>query len=186
MVMPTDEKKQLPLIAKKFQDRLSKIKVCLFDIDGILTQGGITWDGEDIGFNRTTHAHDGWGMKFLQRKGIKVGVISGGDGPNLRKRFIENLKLDYVFLGDEDKREAYLKILAEGYLDENVLYMGDEFIDIPLLKRAGFSVTVPNSCLEVQECVHYMTFLKGGEGAAREAIELVRYAQNLMVDIPSF
>lgn len=186
MAMPLDHTKALIVTANKFHDKLSKIKVCIFDIDGILTNGGITWDGQDIGFNRTTHSRDGWIMKFFQRHGIKVGVISGGDGPNLRKRFIDNLKLDYVFLGNEDKREAYKHILNDGFKDENILYMGDEFIDIPLLKKAGFSATVPNSSYEVQEAVDYITFRESGDACAREVMELVRIAQNLKSDVVDF
>ena len=186
MAMPVDEKKALKVLALKYSPQLTKIKVCLFDIDGILSNGGITWEGEEVGFNRTTHAQDGWAMKFLQRNKIKVGVISGGDGPNLRKRFIDNLKLDYVFLGNEDKREAYTKILNDGYTDDQILYMGDEFIDVPLLKRAGFAATVPNASYEIQEIVHYITFRESGDACVREVIDMLRYAQNLKVDILDF
>lgn len=186
MAIPLDEKKSLKIIAKKFSAKLLPIKICLFDIDGILTNGGITWDGDAVGFNRTTHAQDGWGMKFLQRNGIKVGVISGGDGPSLRKRFIDNLKLDFVFLGNEDKRDAYKEILALGYKDENILYMGDEFIDLPIIKRAGFSATVPNSSCEIQEAADYITFRESGDASAREVIDLLRYAKNLKIDILEF
>jgi 3-deoxy-D-manno-octulosonate 8-phosphate phosphatase (KDO 8-P phosphatase) len=186
MAMPLDQKKALKDFAIKFNDKLTKIKVCIFDVDGILTDGGITWNGEDLGFNRTTHAQDGWAMKFLMKKGIKVGIISGGDGPCLRKRFVDLLKLDFVFLGNEDKREAYKSILGMGYSDEEVLYMGDEFIDIPLLKRAGFSATVPNASFEIQEICDYITFRESGDACVREVIDMLRYAQNLEVEIPEF
>ena len=147
MAQPLDEKKSLLVTAKKFEDKLKKIKVCLFDIDGILTDGKISWEGDDVGFNRTTHALDGHGLKMLMEAGLKVGVISGGDSKGVRKRFIDNLKLSFTYFGNEDKREAYKEILAQGYKDEEILFMGDEFIDLPIIKRAGFTATVPNACL---------------------------------------
>ena len=100
----------------------------------------------------------------------------------MRKRFIETLKLDFVFLGDEDKREAYKKVLAlgHGYKDEEILYMGDEFIDLPILKRVGFSVTVPNASYEIQEAVDYITHRESGDACAREVMDILRYAQNIV------
>lgn len=181
MAQVLDEKKSLKVAALKFKAKLSKIKVCLFDIDGILTNGTICWEGEDVGFNRTTHALDGHGLKLLMAAGLKVGVISGGDSVGVRKRFIENLKLNFVYLGNEDKRESYLKILEMGYKDEEILYMGDEFIDLPILKRVGFSATVPNASYEVQEVVDYITQRQAGDACAREVIDILRYAQDIPV-----
>jgi len=186
MAKALDQKKSLKDTALKYEDQLKKIKVCLFDVDGILTNGGLTWDGEDVGFNRTTHAQDGWAMKFLQKKGIKVGIISGGDSPGLRQRFIKLLKLDFVYLGNEDKREAYKAILSQGYEDEEILFMGDEFIDLPILKRVGFSATVPNASLEIQEAVDYITYRESGDACVREVIDILRYAQDLKVECLEF
>jgi 3-deoxy-D-manno-octulosonate 8-phosphate phosphatase (KDO 8-P phosphatase) len=192
MAEPREEKKALKVYALKHKPKISKIKVCIFDIDGILTDGKISWDGEDVGFNRTTHALDGHGLKMLMAAGIKVGVISGGDSIGVRKRFIENLKLDFAFFGNEDKRESYLKVLALGngngvaYKDEEVFYMADEFIDLPILKRVGFSATVPNASLEIQEAVDYITTREAGDACAREVIDIIRYAQEIPVKILEF
>jgi 3-deoxy-D-manno-octulosonate 8-phosphate phosphatase (KDO 8-P phosphatase) len=186
MATPLYEKVRLKEYAEKFKDKLSRIKVCAFDIDGILTDGGITWWGEDIGFNRTCHIHDGYGFKILRDAGIKVGIISGGDSVGVRKRFVETLKLDFVFLGNEDKRAAYQKILDMGYRDEEILFMGDEFIDYPLLKRVGFSATVPNASYEIQEICDYITHREAGDACAREVMDILRYAQNLPVKILEF
>jgi 3-deoxy-D-manno-octulosonate 8-phosphate phosphatase (KDO 8-P phosphatase) len=186
MAQATEEKKSLRVTAEKFKDKLSKIKVCIFDIDGILTDGKISWDGEDVGFNRSTHALDGHGLKMLMAAGLKVGVISGGDSVGVRKRFIDNLKLSFTYFGNEDKRESYLKVLALGFKDEEVLYMADEFIDLPILMRAGFSATVPNASLEIQEAVDYITLRQAGDGCAREVIDLVRYAKNIPLELLEF
>lgn len=186
MAQPLDEKKSLKVSAQNFKEKLSKIKVCIFDIDGILTDGKISWEGDDVGFNRTTHALDGHGLKMLMGAGLKVGVISGGDSIGVRKRFVENLKLDFAYFGNEDKRESYLKVLGLGFKDEEVLYMGDEFIDLPLLKRCGFSATVPNASLEIQEAVDYITIRQAGDACAREVIDILRYAQEIPVKTLEF
>lgn len=186
MAKPLTEKLRIKENADKFKEKLLKIKVCAFDIDGILTDGGITWYGEDVGFNRTCHILDGYGFKILREAGIIVGIISGGDSIGMRKRFIDTLKLDFVFLGNEDKRDAYKQVLAMGYADEEILYMGDEFIDLPLLKRAGFSATVPNASYEIQEAVDYITHREAGNAAAREVMDMLRYAQDIKVPVLEF
>ncbi len=172
--------------AAKFKDKLKLIKVALFDVDGILTDGRVYYQGEEMGFNRFFHIHDGYGLKLLQKAGIKVGVITGGNSLGVMKRF-ENLQLDHIYLGNEDKRSAYLDILQkENVQDENILYMGDEFFDIPLLQRAGFSATNKQAHFEVQECVDYITLRDAGMGCVREVIDLVCLAQNIRPEIPDF
>jgi 3-deoxy-D-manno-octulosonate 8-phosphate phosphatase (KDO 8-P phosphatase) len=104
----------------------------------------------------------------------------------VRKRFVDNLKLNFAYFGSEDKRESYKKILALGYNDEEILFMGDEFIDLPILKRVGFSATVPNASLEIQEEVDYITFREAGDGCAREVIDLIRYAQKIPLKLLDF
>ncbi|OUR96539.1 hypothetical protein A9Q84_09325 [Halobacteriovorax marinus] len=165
-------------IAKKFEDKLSKIKVVAFDVDGILTDGKVWYSGDEMGWNRVTNTSDGYGLKMLKEFGFKVGVITGGDSLSVIKRFKENLKLDFVYAGNEDKRESYKKLLDEGYKPEEILYMGDEFFDLPLLMASGFSVTVPSASLEIQERVDYITSISG-TGSAREVIDILRYSRNL-------
>lgn len=173
-------------LAKRFEDKIKPLKVFLFDVDGILTTGHIFFQGGDVGYNRCFHTHDGYGLKILMRAGYKVGVISGGDSVGVVERFRHNLKLDYTYLGNEDKREAYKKILAEGYQDHEILYMGDEFFDLPLLKRAGFSATVPNASDEVQEQVDYVTLNSSGNGCVREVIDIVRKVKGIVPEVPDF
>ncbi|MFI5390758.1 MAG: KdsC family phosphatase, partial [Bacteriovoracales bacterium] len=118
--------------------------------------------------------------------GIKVGIISGGNSLGVKKRFEENLGLDFIFLGNEDKREAYLEVLKMGYKDSEILFMGDELFDIPLLKRAGFSATVPNASIEVREVVDYITSRPSGKACAREVIDILRYAKGIIPKILDF
>lgn len=173
-------------IAKKFESKLKKIKVVVFDLDGILTDAHVWWASEEVGFNRTFNIYDGYGMKVLMKAGIKVGVITGGNSVSVQKR-VEQLGLNFCYAGNEDKRSAFLDVLKRYNVQpEEVLYMGDELFDIPLLKKSGFSATVPNTCEEVLEIVDYVTKRESGKGCAREVIDLVRYAQNIHPESEDF
>src|SRR5690606_18652867 len=121
---------------------------------------------EEVGWNRRTHTADGYMMRFLMSAGFKVGVITGGNSLSVHKRFGENLGLDFLHAGKDDKRSGFEQVLKMGFKPEEVLYMGDEFIDWPLLKRAGFSATVPDASIEIRESVDYVTERLGGMGAA--------------------
>lgn len=166
--------------AKRFEDKLKKIKVAIFDLDGILTDSHIWWASEEVGFNRNFNIYDGYGMKILMQAGLRVGVITGGNSVSVFKR-TNQLGLDFCYAGNEDKRAAFLEVLEKYHVSaDEVLYMGDELFDIPLLKKAGFSATVPNTSDEVKEVVDYITVRKSGEGCAREVIDLIRYAQGIV------
>lgn len=166
--------------AKKFEDKLKKIKVAVFDMDGVLTDGFVWWESEEVGFNRKFNIYDGYGMKILMKAGLKVGVITGGNSISVQKR-VDQLGVDFCYAGNEDKRGAFLDILKRyDVTAEEVLYMGDDLFDLPLLKKAGFSATVPNSSDEVKEIVDYITIRESGRGCAREVIDLVRYAQGIV------
>jgi 3-deoxy-D-manno-octulosonate 8-phosphate phosphatase (KDO 8-P phosphatase) len=93
---------------------------------------------------------------------------------------VDQLGLDFCYAGNEDKRAAFLDLMKKYEVEASeILYMGDELFDIPLLKKAGFAATVPNACDEVKEIVDYVTERQSGMGCAREVIDLVRYAQNI-------
>ena len=171
--------------AQIHQDKLRQIKVFLTDVDGVLTDGMIHYDGHEVGFNRSFNALDGYGFKLLKMAGIKTGFISGGKSISLNKR-AEYLGLDYFFIGNEDKRHAFNSVLKDGYQFQEILYIGDDLFDLPLLKKAGFSATVNGAPLELVETVDYITLKKGGDGAVREVIDLLRYARNFEPEIPDF
>lgn len=170
-------------VCKQFESKLKKIKVALFDVDGILTDGRIFWGSNEVGFNRFFQTRDGYGFKVLMRANLKVGIITGGDSIGVAKRF-EGLGVDYIYKGNEDKRAAFDEILERANVtEEEVLYMGDEFFDLPLLKRAGFAATVPEASIEIRESVDYVTHFSGGRGCAREVIDLLRHAQGIVPEI---
>ena len=149
-------------------------------MDGILTDGRIYWGGEEVGYNRFFHVHDGYGIKILRAAGVKVGVITGGDSRGVIERF-NLLGLDYFFFGNEDKREALATILEDAKVSKDeVLYMGDEFFDLPILKQVGFAATVPNASHEIKEVVDYVTQRESGKGCVREVIDMLRSVQNIV------
>lgn len=172
--------------AKKYEAKLKKIKLVAFDLDGILTDGHLWYAGEEVGWNRTFYIYDGYAMKLLMKAGIKVGVITGGNSLSVNKR-VELLKLDFLHQGSEDKRKAFLDVQEKFNVKaDEILYMGDELFDIPLLKKAGFSATVPNTCEEVKEVVDYVTIRESGKGCAREVMDLLRYAQGIEPVVEDF
>lgn len=178
-----DRNLDLREISKPFHEKLKKIKVALFDVDGICTNGKVYWSGEEVGFNRFFHVRDGYGMKILKEAGLHVGIITGGDSVGVEKRF-QGLGLDIVHMGNEDKRQAFEHVLkSTGCSESEVLYMGDEFFDLPLLMRSGFSATVPNASMEIREAVDYVTHFGAGEGCVREVIDMLRFAQGIVPKI---
>ena len=181
------EQRDLREIANHFKEKLQKIKVLAFDVDGVLTNGQLIFFGGEVGWNRSFHTRDGYMMKELIRQGYKVGVITGGDSRGVFERFGKDgkgLGLDFIFAGDEDKRASYKKVKELGFTDEQILYVGDEFFDLPVLKECGFSVTVPEASHEVKESVDYVTQTAGGMGAAREVMDIFRYANNIKPKVP--
>lgn len=170
-------------ISKQYTDKLKNIKVALFDVDGVCTDSRVYWSGEECGFNRFFNTQDGYGMKVLMRAGLKVGIITGGDSLGVKRRF-EGLGLDYIKMGNEDKRAAFNEVLKDsGVSEEEVLYMGDEFFDLPILKRVGFAATPPHASCEVRDEVDYITHREGGHGCVREVIDILRYAQDIVPQI---
>lgn len=175
--------KQIEDLISPYKEKLSKIKVALFDVDGVLTDARLYWAGEEVGYNRFFNAYDGYGLKMLMRAGIEVGVITGGDSEGVIRRFTD-LSVHHLYYGNEDKRAAFNDIIEKAKVTpEEVLYMGDEFFDLPVLKRAGFAATVPDAGLEIKAEVDYVTKKAGGRGAVREVIDLLRWSQGIVPEI---
>lgn len=155
------------------RERLKLIKVALFDVDGVLTDGQVFWAGQEVGWSRFFHAQDGHGLKMLKKAGIKTGFISGGASLGVKMR-AEMLGTDFVYLGSEDKLQAFEAIkLQTGLSDHEFLYMGDEYFDMPLLERVGFSATTIYASLPIQQGVHYIAQRPPGHACAREVIDLL-------------
>ncbi|MGR3220729.1 MAG: KdsC family phosphatase [Candidatus Anammoxibacter sp.] len=153
-------------------NKLAKIKMVITDVDGVLTDSSITLDSEG-NESKTFNARDGAGIKFLQRTGVKFAIISGRHSSAVDLRAKE-LGIKDVYQGAKKKIEAYEKIISEhGLKDEEVCFIGDDLVDIPVLLKVGFAVGVADAVTEVIEIVDFVTVTPGGRGAVREVAERV-------------
>jgi 3-deoxy-D-manno-octulosonate 8-phosphate phosphatase (KDO 8-P phosphatase) len=156
--------------------RAAKVKVLIFDVDGVLTDGSLTYDANGE-ITKTFFVLDGLGIQLINKTGVKTAIISARNSPIVVKRAAD-LGITHVFQGQHDKRLAFQELLATtGVAAEECGYIGDDVIDLPLLLQVGFSVAVPSGHPEVQHRVHYVTRAAGGRGAVREVCDMVMRAQ---------
>ena len=159
------------------REKLKNIKLLLLDVDGVLTDGKIVYadSGEQI---KAFDVKDGHGLKLLMRSGAEVVLITGRESKVVLHR-ARDLGIQEVYQKITNKIEIYEKILKEKNLEDiHVGFVGDDLIDIPVLKRVGFSAAVEDAIPEVKELVDYVTSKKGGEGAVREVCELLLKSQH--------
>lgn len=159
-------------------EKASHIRLLVLDVDGILTTGLLYYDheGNEI---KSFHIQDGLGIKLLQQMGIQVAIISGKTSTAVEKR-MHTLGIEHLHLGVEHKLPFYQKIKAALQLeDKQIAYMGDDVIDLPILIRAGFSITVPEAIPIIKQKVDYITKKSGGLGAVREICDKILQAQGL-------
>ncbi|MCK5256479.1 MAG: HAD-IIIA family hydrolase [Deltaproteobacteria bacterium] len=159
------------------QERLKLIKLLILDVDGVLTDGKIIYNdrGEEI---KAFDVKDGHGIKLLMRSGMEIALITGRKSEVVLHR-ARDLGIEQVYQKVTNKMEVYEKILNDKKLeDENVGFVGDDLVDIPVLKRVGFSAAVLDAVSEVKEIADYIASKKGGGGAVREICELLLKAQN--------
>jgi len=157
---------------KDIAKRIKRIKMLLLDVDGVMTDGGVILGPGDLELKRFS-AQDGVGIALAKVAGFRVGIITGRNSDAVKRRARE-LKIDVVQQGIFYKEEAYEKILEKcGLRDEEIAYMGDDLLDIPVLQRVGFAIAVANGREEVKKVSHYVTKRKGGEGAVREVADLL-------------
>ena len=151
------------------------IKLVFFDVDGVLTDGGLYFGetGETI---KRFHTLDGHGLKLLQRAGIAPAVITGRDSKALRLR-LAALGIEHVHYGKEDKQPAAEETLKTLGLDwSQAAAMGDDWPDLPVMQRCALACAPPNAHVEVKAMAHYVTQASGGQGAARELCDLLLVA----------
>ncbi|MBI1823169.1 MAG: HAD hydrolase family protein [Nitrospirae bacterium] len=146
------------------------------DVDGVLTDGKLYYDenGKEL---KSFHIQDGHAIKMLREAGIKTGLLSGRKSKAAEIRAKE-LLMEECHLGISDKVEQFEKIIKKlGLKESEVAYMGDDLPDLPLLKRVGFSLSVPNGVDEVKDQVDWVTKRPGGAGAVREAVDFILSAR---------
>lgn len=157
---------------KNFKELLAEVEAIVFDVDGVMTDGGIMplADGD---FIRKYNAKDGYALAYAASHGFKIGVISGGFGKTLESR-MNRLHIEHTYLGCMDKIAAIDDFIAKtGVQREHIIYMGDDIPDLEVLRYVGIPVAPADACAEVLESVIYVSEYKGGAGAVRDIIEQV-------------
>ena len=157
--------------------RAKALKLMIFDVDGVLTDGGLRFgaEGEVI---KTFNVLDGLGIKLLQQSGVAVAIISARQSPIVAKR-AHDLGIKILLQGVHDKRTAFEATMTDtGLLAEQCGFMGDDVIDLPVMLRTGFAASVPNGHPEVRARAHLVTEAAGGKGAVREVCDFILKAQN--------
>ncbi|MFZ6820474.1 KdsC family phosphatase [Undibacterium sp. Ji22W] len=164
-------------IAIEATQRAAQVRLMIFDVDGILTDGSLHF-GPDGEMMKTFNVLDGQGIKLLQSAGIATAIISARQSPIVSKR-AHDLGISHVMQGIHDKKSAFLTLTRElGMPHEACGFIGDDVIDLPILLRVGFSASVPNGHAEVRSRVCYVTQASGGRGAAREVCDFILQAQD--------
>lgn len=167
---------------KELISRIRKIKLLLLDIDGILTSGlvNILANGSEI---YTFNVYDGYGIKLWQRAGFKTGFMTGRGAEAIRHR-AKKLGVNFLFQNSGDKLEICEKLAKRERISlKEIAFVGDDLQDLSLLKKVGLAISVPNARKEVLSHAHYVSKLKGGEGAVREIIEFLLKAKGLWDNI---
>ena len=152
------------------------LKLFLLDVDGVLTDGTITYthEGNEI---KSFHTRDGLGIRLLMESGVEVGLITARESEAVIRR-VQDLGLKLVFQKAKNKLEVFEELLKKLDLKPSeVGYMGDDWLDLPLLIRVGFAATVQDAVPEVLQLAHYVTKRKGGRGAVREVCDLILEAK---------
>lgn len=157
-------------------EKAKKIRLVAFDVDDVLTAGGMSYGSEGIEAKHF-HVHDGQGMKHLLQTGVDVAIITACKSPIIKRR-MEDLGIKHVYQAQLNKLTAYEELKQKLNLqDEEIAYTGDDLPDLPILSRVGLAITVANAPKIMQEHVHWTTQNKGGKGAAREVCDFIMHAQ---------
>jgi 3-deoxy-D-manno-octulosonate 8-phosphate phosphatase (KDO 8-P phosphatase) len=165
-----------PKISPKLKKRAAQIQVLLMDVDGTMTDGGVTLlsqpDGSALEI-KTFDAHDGQGLTLAQTAGIRTGCITGRESAALLRRAHE-MKMEFIYMKQPVKTPAYEEILKKtGVPESAVAFVGDDLPDIPLLRRVGLAVAVGDAVPEGKKAAHFTTKAVAGRGAIRETVELI-------------
>lgn len=175
----TDESMQGQDVPEDLAARARRIRLVAFDVDGVMTDGSL-FLGDDGQEYKAFHSLDGHGLKMLRRSGVELAIITGRTSQVVVKR-AANLGIPHLYQGIEDKLEAWQELLEKLKLaPQDCAFMGDDVVDLPVLRRCGLAFSVPAAPELVQRHVHYVTRLGAGRGAVREVCELIMRAQGTL------
>jgi 3-deoxy-D-manno-octulosonate 8-phosphate phosphatase (KDO 8-P phosphatase) len=160
-------------------DRAKRIRLAIFDVDGVLTDGSLyfTDSGEEM---KVFNARDGHGLKMLQEAGVRLAIITSRTSRCVEAR-ARSLGIELLYQGVADKLAAFQELLAQlGLEAETAFYMGDDVIDLPVMRRCGLAATVTDAPAVVKTHAHYVSRSRGGQGAVREVCEMIMHAQGTL------
>ena len=167
------------LSAEKLQERAAQIKLLLLDVDGVLTDGKLYFSNQGDEF-KAFSTLDGHGIKMLQKSGVKVGIITGRTSQLVAKR-ASDLGIEILVQGREDKWLALQEIRQTYPVELNeIAFMGDDWPDLTVMCRVGLAMTPANGHSSLVERAHWQSQFRGGEGAVRDACDLIMKAQNTL------
>ena len=171
-----------PVYPPEVLARAARVRLAVFDVDGVLTDGRLYFDEDGREF-KAFHARDGLGLKLLVRAGVRLAIISGRRSRAVTTRMAE-LRAAHVLQGIHDKGAALEAMMAGDRLPPQALaYVGDDLIDLPAMARVGLAVAVADADPYVAAQAHWVTQRAGGSGAAREVVELILAAQGRLASL---
>ncbi len=160
-------------------EKAAQIKLVIFDVDGVLTNGGLFF-GDDGQEYKEFYSRDGLGIKLLQRTGVEIAVITARESQLVIHR-MKNLGIEHLYQGRLDKITAYKDLIEKlGVTPEQTAYVGDDVIDLSVMKRVGLAICVADGHPFVKQHSHWTTPHDGGRGAARDVCELIMQAQGTL------
>lgn len=169
----------LSKIPDSVRERARNIDLVIFDVDGVLTDGGLYYTASGEGQKRF-HALDGHGIKMLMQSGIKVALMTGRQSEITNRRTAE-LGVNHLLQNVRNKGDALIELSKELSIELNrIAFIGDDLIDIPAMQRVGLALSVPNAPVYVQQTAHWVSQLAGGQGAGREHCDMILASQGLL------
>jgi len=160
-------------------NRAKQIRLIIFDVDGVLTDGTL-YLGDDGQEYKAFNSRDGLGMKLLQKNGVKIGIITGRTSNVVTIR-MESLGIRHVYQGQRHKVPAFEELRDKlGLKNEQIAYVGDDVVDLPVMHQVGLAITVQDAHPLVKQHAHWQTLAEGGQGAAREICEMLMEAQGTL------
>lgn len=173
-------------ISPTLKRRAAPIQVLLMDVDGTMTDGGVTLlsQSDEIALEiKTFDAHDGQGLTLAHTAGLRTGCITGRQSAALLRR-AQEMHMEFIYMKQPLKQPAYEEILrTSGVPESSIAYVGDDLPDLPIMRRAGLAIAVGDAVEEVKKAAHYVTRARAGRGAIREAVELILKSKGIWQDM---
>jgi len=168
-------------ITKEVLEKAAKIKLVIFDVDGVLTDGSLFLGDDGLEY-KAFHSLDGHGMKMLQDSGVDIAIITARTSKVVEYR-MASLNIEHVYQGAKDKIVAFNKLVEKLHIStDEIAYVGDDVVDLPVMTKVGLAITPDNGHPFVVEHADWQTTRPGGRGAARDVVELIMEAQGKLQD----